>query len=326
MAIDWWQLQHAYGRATDTPRHLHALEFGDAEARKAALWHLDVAVLHQGFPDSATAPAVRVVTELLAEGRAHPDTVESLLEFIGNVARSVTGLAGDDDFAAYLPDLADAAAEAYPVTLVLLEASAPERTVFRANHIVAIAQIPVLADRREALAALILERSARDPGPQEPWVFCLGHLGVDLRHLLFDPDPAVRLRAALSHEDEPRSQELILAGLNEPPPQGLYQVELIAAAIRIASDFDMIAAAACELARQASWTGFDDGWGALVGFAFPDPYSQRRPLTNAQRELVRALVANDDKELWNPKNGSCGLVFRRAGLTHDRDACRQLVG
>lgn len=325
MAIDWWQLRHAYGRATDTPGHLHALEFGDTDARQAALCHLDVAVLHQGFPESATAPAVRAVTELLAERRAHPDTVELLLQFVGDVARSVIGLAGDDDFAEHLPDLTDAVAEAYPVALFLLMDSAPVRTALRATNLVAIAQISALADRREELAALTLELSARDPGPREPWVYCLSQLGVDLSHLLSDPDPAVRLRAALNHEDDPRSQELILAALAGPPPRGLHYGELVAAAIRIASDFDMIAAAACELASRDSWTGFDDGWGALVGFAFPEPYGQRRPLTNAQRGLVRALVANDDKQLWNPKNASCGLVFRRAGLRHNRDACRQLV-
>ncbi|WP_244235782.1 hypothetical protein [Micromonospora inaquosa] len=93
MTVNWGRLRHAYGWATDTPGHLAALEFGDAEARKAALGHLDAAVLHQGFPDTATAPAVRAVTALLADGRAHPDTVESLLEFLGDAAVSVTDLA-----------------------------------------------------------------------------------------------------------------------------------------------------------------------------------------------------------------------------------------
>lgn len=92
MTVDWWQLRHAYGRATDTPEHLRALGCGDAEAREAALGHLQVAVLHQGFPETATAPAVRAVTALLAEGRAHPDTVDSLVEFLGDAASSVTSL------------------------------------------------------------------------------------------------------------------------------------------------------------------------------------------------------------------------------------------
>jgi len=71
MTVDWWQLRHAYGRATDTPGHLQALEFGDVEAREAAVDHLYIAVLHQGFPYTATAPTVRAVTALLVGGRAH---------------------------------------------------------------------------------------------------------------------------------------------------------------------------------------------------------------------------------------------------------------
>jgi transposase InsO family protein len=61
-------------------------------------------------------------------------------------------------------------------------------------------------------------------------------------------------------------------------------------------------------------------------FAFPEPYTERSPLTDMQRALLRALAANDDWELWNPRNGSCGLVFRQVGLPHDRSACRRLAG
>jgi hypothetical protein len=187
-----------------------------------------------------------------------------------------------------------------------------------------MAQMAPLVHQREELAVLLQEWSQRAPGPRAPWVRCLGQLGVDVRGLLCDPDPAVRLRAALAHEDDPRSRQLILATLAEPPPPSLHQSELVAAAIRVAADFDMIATAACEVARRDSWAGFDNGWGALVGFAFAKPYDgKRRPLTAAQRALVRALVAN--AHLWDPKNGSCGLVFKQAGLPHSRNACRQLA-
>ncbi|MEU8262509.1 hypothetical protein AB0C02_17985 [Micromonospora sp. NPDC048999] len=323
MTVDWSRLGHAWGRATDTPAHLDALEFGDAEAREAALDHLDIAVLHQGFPRTATAPSVRAVTALLADGRAHPDTVEPLLEFLGDAALSVTRLAGDRYFAEILPDLADAVAQAYPVVLPLLAESPPDRALFRAENLVAIAQVSSLADRREELAVLLLEWSERGAGPQAEWTYCLGQLGVDLRDRLTDPDQAVLLRAALAHEDDPRSRALILAALAEPPPPGLHQFELVAAAIRVATDFNEIATAACQVASRDSWAGFDDGWGALVRFAFPKPYGKRRRLTDAQRALLRALVAND--LLWDPKNGSCGLVFKQAGLPHSRNACRRLA-
>ncbi|MFG2059258.1 hypothetical protein ACGFI9_35100 [Micromonospora sp. NPDC048930] len=303
---------------------MDALEFGDAEARAAALDHLDIAVLHQGFPETATAPAVRAVTALLADGRAHRDTVESLLEFLGDAALSVTSLADDRYFAEILPDLADAVAQAYPVVLPLLAASPPDRALFRAENLVAIAQLASLADRREELAVLVLRWSERGVGPQAQWMGCLGQLGVDLYDRLTDPDPGVRLRAALAHEDNSRSRELIVAALAELPPPGLHQYELVAAAIRVAADFNAIATAACRVASRDSWAGFDNGWGALVRFAFPTPYGKHRPLTEPQRALLRALINNDT--LWDPTNGSCGLVFKQAGLPHSRSACRRLAG
>ncbi|WCN79405.1 hypothetical protein [Micromonospora sp. LH3U1] len=322
-AADWSRLQHAYGLATDTPAHLDALEFGDTEARNAALNHLDCAVLHQGVPDTATAPAVRAVTVLLAGGRVHQDVVEPLLEFLGDAALSVTELAGDRYFAGILPDLAVAVAQAYPVVLPLLAASPPDRALFRAENLVAIARMESLADRREELAALIFGWSERGDGLSAEWMDCLGQLGVDLRDRLSDPDPAVRLQAALAHEDDPRSRELILAALAELPPPGLHQFTLVAAAIRVSADFNVIAAASCEVASRDSWAGFDSGWGALVGYAFPQPYGKRRPLTEPQRALLRALVSND--ALWTPTNGSCALVFKEAGLPYDRSACHRLA-
>jgi len=323
MTVDWSKLDHAYGPATDTPEHLSALEFGDAAERLAALGHLDTAVLHQGFPATATAPALRAVTTLLAEGRAHPDTVEALLEFLGHAAYSLVNLAGNSYFAAELPGIADAITQAYPVVLPLLETSPPQRAMFRAYHLTTMAQTPRLADEREMLAVLVLEWAERDTGPQADWIQCLARLGVDLRYRIDDPDPAVRLSAALGHEDDPRCQELILTALAEPPPPGVQKYDVVAAAIRIAADFDAIADAACRLAeRDRNWPGADLGWGALVKFAFPQPYGKRRPLSSAQRALLRALVANDN--LWNPKDGNCAVVFKSAGLPHSRGACRRL--
>lgn len=184
------KLQHAYGRAIDTPEHLRAPELGDAEAREAALEHLQVAVLHQGFPETATAPAVRAVSALLAEGRAHPVTVDSLVEFLGDAAPIVTSLAGNPHFAEELPDVADAVAAAYPVVLAMLETSVLNRALFYAEKLVAIARMAPLIDRREDLAAVVRDWLRRGPGARALWVRCLGRLGVDLRDLLSDPDPA----------------------------------------------------------------------------------------------------------------------------------------
>jgi len=174
--LDWSRLQHAYGPATDTPGHLNALESGDTEARDAALSHLWAAVLHQGFPETSTAPAVRAVTALLAEGRAHPDAVEGLLEFLELAARSTIDLAGNDYFADLLPDLTDAVTAAYPVVLPLLESSPPERALFRAELLVAIARMPSLAGRREELAILVQLWAETTPDLRADWDRCLDRL------------------------------------------------------------------------------------------------------------------------------------------------------
>jgi hypothetical protein len=72
-ATDWSSLMHAYGSAVATPGHLRALVGSDNAAREAALSHLNGAVLHQGTPWTATAPAALVVARLLED--AHLDEV-----------------------------------------------------------------------------------------------------------------------------------------------------------------------------------------------------------------------------------------------------------
>ncbi|MFI7546664.1 hypothetical protein [Actinoplanes sp. NPDC049599] len=277
---------------------------------------------HQGFLYSATEPAVRAVTALLAAGRAHPDTVDELIGFLGSIAQSVVALRDDEYFAVLVPDLSAAVAEAYPVVLPTLESTSPEDALMLAECLVAMARIPLLADRREQLAVLIGElRSAGPPESQPHWVRLLASLGVDVRADLDDADPAVRLRAALACEPDPAAREIILAALAHPAPAGTHRSELVAAAIRVASGFPEIADSACAVVARASWTGAGDEWGELVRYAFA---GGRRPrLTDEQRALLRALVANPD--LWDPMNGTVGLVYTRAGLPFDRESCRRLA-
>jgi hypothetical protein len=317
-------LEHAYGPATDTPRHLDALEHGDAKARAAAVTHLHVAVLHGGFPESATAPALRAVTVLLAEGRVHPDNVAGLLEFLGDAGTSVTGLADDDYFIPILPEVAAAVAAAYPVALRILESAAPRDAQFLAEQLVAMARTPLLADRREELAVLIGMLRESAAGSPADWVRLLASLGTDVRADLTDADPAVRLRAALACEPDPVARQIILTALPDPSPPGTHRSELVAAAIRVATDFAEIADSACAVVARASWTGADYEWGSLVRFAFLQVGGGEHGLTADQRALVRALVANPD--LWHPSIGNVALVYRAAGLPFDREACRRLAG
>lgn len=276
--------------------------------------HLEVAVLHQGSPETAAPPVVRAVGALLVDGRAHPDVVDGLIEFLGYAGRCVL----------YSAELGEAVAEVYAAIQPMLEWGLPFPL---ADSLVAMACTPLLAAQRAELAAAIRRQAAEfPPGPlaapgAADWVRLLAELGEDVRDRLDDPDPAVRLRAALATEDEPAARRIILAALATPPPRGVHVSELVGAAIRVAGSFAEISEAACAVVARARWTGFGDDWGPLVAFAFLRPYRGR--LDDAQRELVRALVANDD--LWDPANGSVGLVYRRAGLPYDRNACRSAL-
>jgi hypothetical protein len=89
----WSDLYHAYGVATDTPRHLAALVDQDVQAREAALVHLFGAVIHQGTPWSATAPTALAVARMLDDPRLDVGEVgwptrASLLDFLALVAEA----------------------------------------------------------------------------------------------------------------------------------------------------------------------------------------------------------------------------------------------
>lgn len=76
---------HAYGPATDTPGHLAALTEGDDDARRAAVRHLNSAIIHQGTPWLATPPVVVHVAGLLADERVPEWLRAELVEFLAEV-------------------------------------------------------------------------------------------------------------------------------------------------------------------------------------------------------------------------------------------------
>ncbi|MEU8243602.1 hypothetical protein AB0C07_35565 [Actinoplanes missouriensis] len=85
-------LLHAYGPATDTPAHLAALAGGDPAALDAAVGHLWSAIIHQGTPWTATAPAALVVAALVGDprmsGPARAGLRTDLLGFLAEVAEA----------------------------------------------------------------------------------------------------------------------------------------------------------------------------------------------------------------------------------------------
>lgn len=66
-AIDWSQLEHAYGTAGDVPGQIRALLSPEAEQRDRALWHLYGNIFHQGTRYEASAYAVPFLLELAGD-------------------------------------------------------------------------------------------------------------------------------------------------------------------------------------------------------------------------------------------------------------------
>lgn len=327
--IDWGSLTHAYGCAADTPAHLAALTSADPVSRQAALDHLEVAVLHQGFPSSATAPATHVIARLLERADVAPDVRLALVEFLGWVADATVIAMREDHVDDLVVALQRAVVESYPVVTGFLDhADGPLRE--QAVH-AAVAQVktPALAEHRPALAARLHARAEADTAERAWWVRRLSDLDAAEQYLA-DPDLAVRACAALAAglADDARATDVIVGALSHAAEHGLaerapYRLdELIGAAVgRV--DFDRIAVSASAIIRDADWTGFGSTWGPLVLAAFDPPYDNRHSLSPTRRDILAAAVANP--RIWNPRNGSCSLVFRRSGLPLDRESCARIV-
>jgi len=233
-ATDWSRLHHAYGPATDTPRHLRAMLGEDLESRKNAIGHLGSAIIHQGTPWTATGPAALVVAGLLSDERI--DRGESirtdLMAFLVGVAqaREQTGfsleelermaafdieplLNSEDDEALYGNE--DAANSFYaravldcirvaPVLMkVMLEGLAhnsPRVRMWSAIGAVTLAKTESLRAYAKALESqlLALARAAKHADERSSYVLALGDLGYSPIAFLEDASPAVRMCAALA--------------------------------------------------------------------------------------------------------------------------------
>ncbi|GAA3772020.1 HEAT repeat domain-containing protein [Plantactinospora mayteni] len=297
------------------------------------------------------ADLLRFLAAVAEAGRSHPDPDEFAPPAGFDVDAALTAAldSGDED-ELYADEVMANALYARAVlgcreivpTLLTAAASAlsdPEPTVrAAAAHAVgaccaapaATTEVMPLARRLDALAA--------EAGPDEraALVLAMGELGLEPRGYLDDPHPGVRACAALAPAlaDDPAATAELLAALADPaatdgwfthrPPQisTWIRFTLVAAAIARVDGPGRLLPAALAIAPIASRYTAQRDWGPLLHalFAGRDP----GPLSPAQRRYLGALVDNED--LWDPSNGSVGLVFRDAGLPYDRDACRDLVG
>lgn len=228
-----------------------------------------------------------------------------------------------------VPTLLAAAASALSDPESTVRAAAAHTVSVCCAVLAATTETTVLAQRLDALAA------AAAPDERAALVLAMGELGVEPRRYLDDPNPGVRACAALAPAlaDDPTATAEIFAALADPAatddwfthrlPQIPTRIRfsLVAAAIARVDDPDRLLPAALAIAPIASRYTVRDEWGPLLHALFGGRTSD--PLSPAQRRYLGALVDNED--LWDPSNGTVGLVFRDAGLPYDRDTCRNLA-
>ncbi|SFL65556.1 HEAT repeat domain-containing protein [Streptomyces pini] len=191
--------------------------------------------------------------------------------------------------------------------------------------------VPRVARRLRSVLAADGSRRERSSA-----ALAMGAWGQDTTGFLDDPDPAVRACAALATgcAHTPRATAVLLEALQNPAeadhwfpdplPQidGWFRFTLLKAVLDRVDAFEDLAPAAMALIPLASDYTVDQDWGPLLVKAFPTGYSPDLPLSAVQRELLRAVTAND--ECW----GNIGNKFRwlrEANLPEQRDDIRALL-
>jgi hypothetical protein len=84
--IRWHEYTHAYGSASELPKHIRRLASSDPEVRQQALWELLGSIYHQGTIYPATAVALPFLIRLAADHRT-PDPVK-IWELLDAIAES----------------------------------------------------------------------------------------------------------------------------------------------------------------------------------------------------------------------------------------------
>ncbi len=93
--IDWSQLLHAYGAASDVPGDIRALVSPDEKSAKDALWRLFGNIYHQGTRYTATAPAIPYLVE--AALAVDPKRAARILDLLGAIAEPAADIFLRDD-------------------------------------------------------------------------------------------------------------------------------------------------------------------------------------------------------------------------------------
>lgn len=247
-AVDWAQLSHAYGKATDVPALLVALREADDEVRARTMRALYGNVYHQGTRYPASAAVVPFVLQLLdaeetptkedllsylARLVAGPFTVRHGPEYVvedtyfrlGREVRSERVGDGDRQYLRTLARVYDEVEAGLPVLMRSLDAPAMEE---RAAAAYVIGALP---NRTATTLPLLLRRLSSEPVAKAriSVVFALGELQCRdaLLSACDDADAAVRLMAAaqlLRERPTHAAVKIVVASLAAPIPhyEGSY--------------------------------------------------------------------------------------------------------
>ncbi|MEV0097294.1 HEAT repeat domain-containing protein [Streptomyces sp. NPDC050738] len=159
---------------------------------------------------------------------------------------------------------------------------------------------------------------------------------MDTSDLLTDPDPAVRVCAALGpvRVDQPRALAVLLDALRDPQTtdgwfpepllglDGWFRFTVLRSALDLAEAFEEVASVAVAIVNAGGTSIVDNERGPIVFSAFPGGYDPSQPLTSAQRDLLRAFLDTDEAT-----GGIAGnrAWFRAAGLPEDREGIAALL-
>ncbi|MFJ2399512.1 hypothetical protein ACIOTI_43315 [Streptomyces sp. NPDC087843] len=341
--------------------------------RAEAVGALDMAVLHQGSLYTATAPAALFVAAILdhpvglAEHEAHFPWDDGparslridLLAWLGQMAESAAygeNPLRDRTHWMWEPWHEEALREHDPDELAALHAcrdirpaiadavepflTSPDPHIREAalGAAIPLLSAPGLTDRAPRAAALLRAQLGAVEARREraSVARALTMWGMDTSDLLADPEPAVRVCAALGpiHADRPRAVAVLLDALRDPrttdgwfpePLPGLdgwFRFTVLRSALALAESFEEVAPVAIAIVTTGGTSIVDFECGPILYRAFSAGYAPTRPLTSAQRDLLQAFVDTEESTSGIARNW---LWFRAAGLPEDREGITALL-
>jgi hypothetical protein len=182
--------------------------------------------------------------------------------------------------------------------------------VYAVTRLAAVVPDPDTRARVTGLLRTVADDPAAGTDQRAEAVLGLEALGEDVAAYLRDRAPEVRVVAASSEScaADPEALAVVLTVLEALPDSddwlpdsmllgGTLRFRLAAAAVaRCATIEELMPAGARVLEYATSSVTVDEDWGPVVALAFPTPPTPRERLSEAQRDVLRALVVNN--ALW----------------------------